>query len=81
MPRKLNNWSYESVTNFLEEHSFSFYEDLDGRHVWIKLQGDGAPDRIVELRFGTGQYAERTMKSIIRQSGIVESEWLDWSPS
>jgi len=81
MPRKLNNWSYETVIDFLKEHGFSFFEDLDGQHVWMKLQDGGEPDRIVELRFKDDKYTERTMKSIIRQSGMVESEWINWPQS
>jgi hypothetical protein len=43
MPRKLNNWSYQHVTDFLKDNGFAFYEELNGRHVWIKLQDGGDP--------------------------------------
>lgn len=82
MTRKLNNWSYQHVADFLKENGFSFFEELNGsRQAWIKLQDGGEPDRIVELSFRAGKYPVGTMKSIIRQSGIVESEWIEWAGS
>jgi hypothetical protein len=82
MPRKLNNWSYQDVTDFLKENGFSFFEELKGpRQAWIKLQEGGEPDRIVEIRFRSGNYTERIMKSIIRQSGIGETDWTEWAGS
>jgi hypothetical protein len=82
MTRKLHNWSYRHVTDFLKDNGFSFFEELKGsREAWIKLQDGGEPDRIVEISFGQGNYTERTMKSIIRQSGIVEKDWIEWADS
>ena len=79
MTRQLTNWSYQDVTAFLKEHGFSFFEQLKGsRQAWIKLQDDGEPDRIVELSSRTDQYSARTMRSIIRQSGIAEMDWIEW---
>jgi hypothetical protein len=80
MPWKLNNWSYQSVTDFLKERGFVFFDELKGRRVWTKLQ-DGEPDRFVELSVGSEKYSARTMKSIIRQSGIVEEDWIEWRGS
>jgi len=82
MPRKLDNWSYQHATDFLKENGFSFFEELKGaRQAWIKLQKGGEPDRIVEISFRHGNYTERTMKSIIRQSGIPEGDWTEWAGS
>jgi hypothetical protein len=82
MTRKLHNWSYQDVTNFLKKNGFSFFEELKGsRQAWIKLQDGGEPDRIVEITFRHGDYSERTMKSIIRQSGIPEGDWTEWAGS
>ena len=82
MTRKLDNWSYQHVTDFLKENGFSFFEELKGsRRAWIKLQDGGDPDRIVEISFRHGNYPERTMKNIIRQSGIVETDWTEWAGS
>ena len=82
MPRKLHNWSYQHVTEFLKENGFSFFEELKGaRQAWIKLQEGSEPDRIVEISFRHDNYPARTMKSIIRQSGIVEKDWIEWAGS
>jgi hypothetical protein len=80
MPRKLNKWSYQHVTDFLKEYGFVFFEELKGRRVWTKLQ-DGEPDRFVELSIKSEKYSARTMKSIIRQSGIIEANWMEWAGS
>lgn len=64
MPRKLNDWSHQHVTDFLKENGFSFFEELKGsRQAWIKLQDGGEPDRIVEISFRQDIYSERTMKA------------------
>lgn len=82
MARRLNNWSYQDVTSFLKENGFSFFEELKGAHeAWIRLQDGGEPDRIVELSFRTDSYPVKAMKSIIRQSGIVEKDWVEWPGS
>jgi len=80
MPRKLTNWSYQSVTDFLKEHGFVFFEELKGRRIWTLLQ-DGEPDRFVELSIRSKKDSLRTMKSIIRQSGIIEADWIEWAGS
>ena len=52
MVRRLHNWSYRDVKDFLKEIGFSFFEPLKGSHqTWIKLGDDGEPDRIVEINF------------------------------
>ena len=79
MTRKLHNWSYQHVTDFLKENGFSFFEELKGsRQAWIKLQDSGEPDRIVEINFRTDNYPAKMMKTIIRQSGISERDWTEW---
>jgi len=80
MPRKLNNWSYQSVTDFIKEHGFVFFDELKGSRVWTKLQ-DGEPDRFVELSVRSEKYSARTMKGIIRQSGIIEKHWIEGAGS
>ena len=80
MPRKINDWSYQHVTDFLKEHGFVFFDELKGRRVWTKLQDD-EPERFVELSISSEKYSAKTMKSIIRQSGIVEKDWIDWAGS
>lgn len=50
MTRRIYNWTYRDVKQFLKEHGFEFYKPLRGSHeLWIKLGEDGTPDRIVEM--------------------------------
>ena len=70
VPRNLHNWSYQRVTDFLKEHGFVFLEELEGRRVWTKLK-NGEPVRFVELSIKSEKYSTRTVKNIIRQSGIA----------
>lgn len=82
MVNRLNNWTYRDVTDFLKEHDFSFFEPLRGSHEsWIKLTENGEPDRIVEVNFTHGSYPVRTLKTMIRQSGIDQDEWIKWASS
>ena len=36
MPKRLRNWKYKDVINFLKAHGFSFYKQKEGSHeAWI----------------------------------------------
>jgi hypothetical protein len=79
MPRRLYNWSYRDVTDFLREKGFSFYKEIRGSHqAWIKRGDNGKPDTIVELNFTHHSYPPGTLKLIIRKSGIHQDEWIKW---
>jgi hypothetical protein len=82
MVRRLHNWNYSDVTDFLRENGFSFFKELAGSHeAWIKLSENGEPDRIVEVNFTHGSYPVKTLKTMIRQSGIDQDEWITWGRS
>jgi len=82
MVRRLHNWSYSDVTDLLREHGFGFFKELPGSHeAWIKLTADGEPDRIVEVNFTHRSYPVRTLKTMIRQSGIRQDDWVRWGRS
>lgn len=82
MARRLHNWNYDNVTDFLKDNGFSFYKEVGGSHqAWIKRGEDSLPDIIVGLHFTHGSYRVKTMKRMILQSGIDENEWLKWSGS
>jgi hypothetical protein len=75
----LNNWTYSDVTDFLKSHGFSFYQELGGSHqAWTKTGGRD-PDRFVTVNFTHGSYPVRTLKTMIRQSGINQHEWINWA--
>jgi hypothetical protein len=82
MVRRLHNWSYSDVTHFLRENGFDFFKELPGSHeAWVKLGDTGEPDRIVEVNFTHRSYPVTTLKTMIRQSGIPQEEWVKWGQS
>ena len=82
MPRRLHNWTYRDVTDFLKENGFSSFKPLKGSHeAWIKLGKNGEPDRIVEVNFRHDTYPVKTLEKITRQSGIDKTKWIEWGGS
>jgi len=80
MPRRLRNWSYREVTDFLREKGFRFHRELGGSHqAWIRRGLENEPDTILEINFTRRSYPLGTLKTIIRQSGIDEREWRAWA--
>ena len=82
MVNGLRNWTYRDVTDFLKENYFSYFEPLKGSHEsWIKLTENGEPERIVEVNFTHGSSPVKTLKTMIRQSGVPTEAWLKWTRS
>jgi hypothetical protein len=82
MSRRLHNWNYQDVTKFLKENGFGFQKELGGSHQsWVKLGKNGEPERRVEINFTHGSYPVLTLKTMIRQSGIEQKEWIKWGNS
>lgn len=78
MPRRLNNWNYRQVINFLKDNGFEFSKPLYGSHeAWVKGGKNGEPDRRVEVNFTHHSYPVGTLKTMIRQSGIDQKEWIN----
>ena len=70
------------MTDFLRENGFRFFKELGGSHqAWIKRGIGDEPPQIVEVNFTHSSYPLRTLKSIIRESGIDEDEWIKWGAS
>jgi predicted RNA binding protein YcfA (HicA-like mRNA interferase family) len=82
MTRRLHNWMYREITAFLKENGFRFLEPLKGSHErWIKPGKKGEADKLVEVNFTHASYPLKTLKTMIRQSGIAEKEWIRWAGS
>jgi predicted RNA binding protein YcfA (HicA-like mRNA interferase family) len=82
MSRKLTNWNYRKVTNFLTEQGFKYQKPLKGSHqAWIKHGEHGAPARRVEVSIPYNSYHPKTVKNMIRQSGIDKTTWFEWGGS
>jgi len=79
MPRRLHNWNYQNVIDFLTTNDFHFVKPLAGSHErWIKRGKDGQPDITVEINFTHSSYPVKTVSRMIRQSGIDKDEWMKW---
>jgi predicted RNA binding protein YcfA (HicA-like mRNA interferase family) len=82
MTRRLRNWTYREITAFLKENGFRFFEPLRGSHErWIRQGENREADKIVEVNFTRSTYPPKTLKTMIRQSGIAEKEWIKWAGS
>lgn len=82
MTRRLRNWTYREITAFLKEHDFGFLKPLKGSHErWIKRGENGEADRTVEVNFTRATYPPKTLRTMIRQSGIEAKEWIKWAGS
>ena len=80
MPRSLYQWTYEDVTGFLTAKGFEFFDNVEGiGEAWMSFQESGEPNRIVEVKYISAFYKPRILKRMIRQSGIPEDEWLNWT--
>lgn len=82
MPRSLYHWTYEDVAEFLTAKDFEFFDDIEGvGKAWMNFNDIGEPNRMVEVKYIPGFYKPKTLKRMIRQSGISEDEWLKWTRS
>ena len=71
MTRGLFNWTFSDVKKFLEEHSFR-HGHTEGSHYYFV----GNKGRVVQVPFhGSRVLKPRTLKGIIRQSGISIDIW------
>lgn len=80
MPRGVNNWSFEDVVSFLEQHYFTLAYLHGGSHHYYKGLVDGE-ERMVEVQYHAGGTIKpKTLRlSIIAKSGIPEGTWLQWA--
>ena len=79
MTRKITNWTYRNVTDFLTENGFSFSEPSDNSvQVWVRLAKNGEPERFIGVPFANVYYTQKALSKIIRQSGIPEERWMEW---
>ena len=72
MPRRLFNWTFTDVEKFLKKHNFRLGH-TEGSHYYYV----GPRACIVQVPFhGSRPLKPRTLKGIIRQSGISQDIWL-----
>ena len=82
MAGSLYNWTYQDVATFLRENGFQFIDDVEGvGKAWMNFHDNGEPNRIVEVKHSQTFYKAKTLRRMIRQSGIPEAEWVKWAGS
>lgn len=80
MPNGLKNWVYKDVIKFLKANGFLFSKELEGSHeAWIKMNVN--PPAIVDIDFkkGSHSYPQRTLETMIGQSGLDKKVWREWA--
>jgi len=72
MPRGLLNWTFTDVEKFLRRNHFRLAHVKGSHYFYI-----GPKARIVQVPFhGSKSLKPRTLKGVIRQSGIDQKFWL-----
>lgn len=74
MPRGLNNWSFSDIRHFLGNHGFHL-NYIEGSHYYYAGSYDGTIHQVSVPFHGSKAIHPKTMKSIVRQSGIPQKEW------
>ncbi len=76
MVQNVFNWTFSEAVDFLKNYKFIF-SHTKGSHYYYTGNYGGEP-RIVQVPFhGSKALKPRTLKGIIRQSGIPRNLWLD----
>src|ERR1044071_253703 len=79
--RRLRNWTYRNVTDFLKESGFSFSREIRGSHQAWSRRLDEGDEIVVEINFTHKSYPPKTLKTMVNQSGIPAKEWIKWAGS
>lgn len=75
MSRGYYNWNFYEVTRFLKDYHFSFAH-TEGSHYFYVGHYGGSFRQVCIPFHGARAISPRTLKGIIRQSGISEEKWL-----
>lgn len=75
MPRGISGWTTDDLYLFLKAHDFSFYKTLNGSHEsWISRDSLF----VIEVNITHGTYPERTLETMISNSGLDKEHWKKW---
>lgn len=76
MPRGLYNWTFKDIVNFLRNNNFK-YTHTEGSHFYY-FKKTVNKDYLVQVPFhGNKSVKPKTLKGIIKQSGISKVKWLN----
>ena len=76
MTRGLFNWTSEDVVRFIKEKGFSLNHTRGSHYFYVGRYG-GEFRQVCVPFHGSRVLKPRTLKGIIRQSGIPQKEWLE----
>jgi len=76
MTRGVFNWTFYDVRNFLKDRGF-FLNHVEGSHYFFLGTYKEKLRQVCVPFHGSRAIDPRTLKSIIRQSGISKEEWLN----
>lgn len=76
MAKGISGWSTDDLKDFLRCHHFSFHKPLGGSHEsWVSQDSLF----VVEANITHGTYPERTLETMIVNSGIDKKHWKLWT--
>jgi predicted RNA binding protein YcfA (HicA-like mRNA interferase family) len=75
MPRGILNWTFKDVVSVLREHRFNL-NHIKGSHYYYVGYVAKSLRQVTVPFHGSGTIKPRTLRSIIRQSGIPRDEWI-----
>jgi len=71
MPKGVFNWTFNNVINFLKNHGFIYAHTKGSHHYYVKQKF------IVQVPYhGSKALKPRTLKGIMKQSGMPKEVWL-----
>lgn len=73
MPNRLHNWTYKDVTRVLKEQRFQL-QHVRGSHHYFVGSTKGTMRQVCVPRHGKEAFKPRTLKAMIAQSGLGETE-------
>ncbi len=74
MPRGFYNWTAEDVVRFLKAHGFVLNHTKGSHYYYVGHYG-GAFHQVCVPFHGSKTIKIRTLKGIIRQSGVPREKW------
>jgi len=78
MPRNIYNWGYDDVVSFLKQHFF-IEVHIDSSHHYYRGNINNN-DKLAHIQDHKGETINpKTLKNVIRQSGIPKIYWLKWA--
>lgn len=75
MPKKLVNWDFSDIENFLKKNNFVLHH-TNGSHYYYRGHYDKKLRMVCIPFHGSKTIKPKTLKGIILQSGINKDTWL-----